>query len=319
MTPLRSATAPHGLPVSLRSPLSTGALLVLALGTPAQSQQRNDSTFDVRIIAPAHLTRHPRVLIDAAHNNVFATSTNRIEPLAQLLRADGFVLDTTHNSFTRESLVGSDVLVIFTATGQVTQATVTPAFAPQELDAVHDWIVDGGAMLFCLDHFPFVTSGRQLAERFGVEVFPGYVADSLNSDSTHGDSRTPVYSRSNGGLSSDHAIVRGRNPQERLERVAVFGGLSLTGPAGSSVLLRVASSAVNLGDRGQRGEALGAAQAIALTPGRGRVVITADCTMWTAQLAGAGGAPLQLGMARRDLGNRQFALNVARWLSRTIN
>lgn len=298
---------------------STCALLALALGTPVQSQQRNDSTFDVRITAPAHVTRHPRVLIDAAHKNVFSTSTNRIEPLVQLLRADGFALDTIRDAFRRESLAGADLLVILTATGQSTQTTVAPAFTPREIDAVHDWVVGGGALLFCLDHFPFVTSGRQLAERFGVEVFLGYVADSLNFDSTHGDSRTPVYSRSNGGLSFNHAIARGRNPQERLERVAVFGGLSMTGPAGSSVLLRVGSSAVNLGDRGRPGEGLGAAQAIALTTGRGRVVITADCTMWTAQLAGSDGAPLQLGMARRDLDNRQFALNAARWLSRAIN
>jgi hypothetical protein len=319
MTPLRAAVGPPGSPVPLRSPLGACALLALALVTPAHSQQRNDSTFDVRIAAPAHVTRHPRLLIDAAHNNVFSTSTNRIEPLAQMLRADGFVLDTTGSPFTRESLTGSDLLVVLTATGQAAQFAVAPAFTPAEIDAVYDWVTGGGALLFCLDHYPFASSGRQLAERFGVEVFLGYVADSVGFDRAHGDSRTPVYSRSNGGLSSGHAIIRGRNPQERLERVAVFGGLSLTGPAGSSVLLRVASSAVNLGDRGQPGEGLGEAQAIALEPGRGRVVITADCTMWTSQVSVVQGTQVRLGMARQDLDNRQFALNVARWLSRAID
>jgi hypothetical protein len=56
-----------------------------------------------------------------------------------------------------------------------------------------------------------------------------------------------------------------------------------------------------------------------MTPGKGRLVLTADCSMWTAQLVTRNGKEFQYGMARKDLDNRQFALNTFRWLSRVLN
>ena len=268
--------------------------------------------FDTKVTRSAHSTKHPRVLIDAAHNNVFSTTTNRIDPLVQLLRADGLIVDTGREPFGKQSLSSYEILVVMTA--QSKNDAAAPAFTPSEVDAVYQWVNNGGAMLFCIDHYPFGNSGRQLAERFGVRVFLGYVEDSVTSDRWRSADWTPVYTRSNGGL-ADHAITRGRNRDERLEKVAVFGGESLTGPKGSINLLRVSASAVNAGDRGQPGEGLGTSQALALTVGRGRLVITADCSMWTAQLVTFEGKEFQYGMARKDLDNRQFALNVVRWLS----
>ena len=55
-----------------------------------------------------------------------------------------------------------------------------------------------------------------------------------------------------------------------------------------------------------------------MTPGKGRLVLTADCSMWTAQLVTLNGKEFQYGMARKDLDNRQFALNTFRWLSRAL-
>jgi len=61
------------------------------------------------------------------------------------------------------------------------------------------------------------------------------------------------------------------------------------------------------------------ASAVAFPLGNGRVVITADCSMWTAQLLKSGDKWIEFGMAREDLDNRQFALNVMHWLSHLIN
>ena len=258
-----------------------------------------------KIGQPAHAAVHPRVLIDAAHHNVFSTTTNRIDPLVTLLRADGLVVDTSPDSFTARSLASADILVVLTANGGAKVAD--PAFTAEEIEAVYTWVHRGGAMLFCLDHYSFGQSGTPLAERFGVQVFLGYVEDAVTSDRWAGDNRTPVYSRANGGL-SDHPITGGRDSAERLERVGVFDGESLKGPLGSIALFRVAESAVNGGDDlGRPGEDLGPAQAVALQPGQGRVVITADCSMWPAQLVRVGAADFRYGMARKDLDIRQFA------------
>jgi len=274
--------------------------------------QRNDPMFDTKVASPAHVVNHPRVLIDAAHNNVFSATTNRIDPLAQLLRADGLIVDNGREAFTEQSLSSYNILLVMTAQGKSDPAA--PAFTPVEIDAVYQWVNKGGAMLFCVDHYPFGNSGKQLAERFGVHVSLDPVKDPVTSDRWHNDYSTPVYSHSNQGL-ADHPITRGRNQDERLEKVAVFGGLSLTGPKESSNLLRVSTSAGNTVDTG---EGLGTSQALALTVGRGRLVITADCSMWTAQLVTFEGKEFQYGMAREDFDNRQFALNVVRWLSGNI-
>ncbi|MCA1838223.1 MAG: hypothetical protein LC674_05550, partial [Actinobacteria bacterium] len=299
--------------------MSRFALLLISVWVSAvatvQAQQRNDPSFDVRVLAPAHTTRHPRVLIDAAHMNVFSTTTDRVLPLTQLLRADGFDIDIGHGSFTAKNLATAEILVILTATGKTTQED--PAFTPEEIEAVYQWVDNGGAMLFCLDHFPFGPSGRQMAERFGIRVSLGYVADSITSDRWHGDVFSPIYSRTNRGL-QDHPITVGRTAAERVEKVEVFGGQSITGPKGSSILFRVAPTAFDGDDRGRPGEGLGDAQALAMTPGKGRLVVTADCSMWTAQLVTLNGKEFQYGMARKDLDNRQFALNTFRWLSRVL-
>src|SRR4051812_26370667 len=92
-------------------------MFVLSAAATVQAQQRNDPSFDVRVLAPAHTARHPRVLIDAAHMNVFSTTTDRVLPLTQLLRADGFEIDIGHDSFTAENLATAEILVILTATG----------------------------------------------------------------------------------------------------------------------------------------------------------------------------------------------------------
>ena len=183
------------------------ALLLVSAAATVHAQQRNDPSFDVRVLAPAHTTRHPRVLIDAAHLNVFSTTTDRVLPLTQLLRADGFDIDIGHDPFTAKNLANAEILVILTAMGKPAQED--PAFTPQEIEAVYQWVYNGGTMLFCLDHFPFGPSGRQMAERFGIRVSLGYVADSITSDRWHDDVLSPIYSRANGGL-QDHPITVGR-------------------------------------------------------------------------------------------------------------
>jgi hypothetical protein len=67
-----------------------------------------------------------------------------------------------------------------------------------------------------------------------------------------------------------------------------------------------------------------AAAAIALTPGRGRVVIMGEAAALTAQVItgdtakGFGVKELRIGMSRTDIDNKQLALNIARWLGRRL-
>jgi hypothetical protein len=83
-----------------------------------------------------------------------------------------------------------------------------------------------------------------------------------------------------------------------------------------------------LGSAGVRGpvpdslkrSAAGRAQAIAFTLGKGRVVMVGETTVFAAQLVpGPGGVMRKVGMNSPGFDNRQFALNVLRWLAKGLN
>jgi hypothetical protein len=88
-------------------------------------------------------------------------------------------------------------------------------------------------------------------------------------------------------------------------------GQSLTGPPESVPLLRLSPSAVDrLPPDKRRVSAGGRSQAIAFEFGRGRVVVTGEAGMF-------GVRPDRPGEPSFE-GNRRFAINVVRWLSRQL-
>jgi hypothetical protein len=151
------------------------------------------------------------------------------------------------------------------------------------------------------------------------------------------------------GLLGDHAITRGRNQAERINRVVTFTGQSLTGPRGSTGLLILSPSALDLPfTPDARSEATPEArrkadttavvstsgavtavdrfQGLAFGFGKGRVVVLGEASMFGSRFVlgteaqRMGKDRLRIGLNRPDLDdNRQFALNVLRWLARELN
>lgn len=316
-------------------------VLVTAAGV-GLAQQVADPQFDTSVAHPAYTSRHPKVLFDEAHLN-FHTTEGRYQPFAELLRNDGYEVTANKEKFSPRTLASYDVLVIANARGaEGIAAFDTPAFTEEECDAVRHWVEAGGALLLVADHAPFGQAAENLARRFGVDMSKGYTSDPAHSDLESKNPSLLVFSREN-GLLADHPITRGRNPNEQVNRVMTFTGQSLRGPEGSVAFLRLADTAVDAkapsaadiqravaqagGQPGQPvqlrlapGEsvsAAGRAQGIALTIGRGRVVILGEAAMLSAQLAGPEKKPM--GMNRAGIDNRQLALNILHWLSGLLN
>jgi hypothetical protein len=121
--------------------------------------------------------------------------------------------------------------------------------------------------------------------------------------------------------------VKGRAPEERVRRVVSFTGQSLAGPPAATKLLRFSDKAedllVGLGQAGpdvpaeKRRSAAGRSQGLAFAHGKGRVVVLGEAAMMTAQLAGSGRTPM--GMNAKGSDDRQFVLNVVRWLGRAFD
>ncbi len=304
----------------------------------ASSQQViTDNDFDVSVSSPVYSREHPRVVIDEAHHNLH-TMEGHYKPLARLLLNDGYQPEPGITPFTAMALRGVTVLVVSNARGgDGPPSAGAPAFTSSECDAVQQWVRDGGSLLLIADHKPFGAAAYELAMRFGVEMGKGYVFDPKNSA---GDPTFLAFSRAN-GLLGDHAVTRGRNQAERIDRLVAFTGQSLSVPSGGTVLMEFSPFAYEVdsyevgdtiarttpggkdlskADRDTRSVA-GRAQGVALEYGRGRVIVVGEAAMFSAQILKwdkPGESAMRFGMNVAGNQDKQFALNVAHWLSRAI-
>ena len=270
--------------------------------------QRSDPTFDATVAHPAYAPgRGPRVAFDVAHHN-WHTPTGRYKPFADLLRSDGDRVREFPSAFTSAALDSVDVLIIANALGPDGHEWQA-AFTVGEDSVVRAWVERGGALLLVADHSPFGSAAKDLAARFGVTMYLTFARD----DAKHAgwDNERLVFSRGN-GLLADHPITDGHSPLEWVDKVVTFTGQSLSVPAGAEPILRMDADSYDWQSRSIRHSARGHAQCVALTPGKGRAVILGEAAVLSAQVDPLGN---KIGMNRADNDDRQFALNLVRWLA----
>jgi hypothetical protein len=297
------------------------AAVLVFLGIAFFAAQRADYGWDPAIAEPSFRTEHPRVLFDEGHYNASSAGfTGRYWPFARLLRADGYDLVRGRRAFTPATFEGVRVLVIANATGapkpQVFGINLPiatdrkrgdPAFTPQEIGTIRGWVEGGGALLLIADHAPMGEAAAALGDALGVTMHKGFVE-------VPGERDPLLFSIENGRLGR-HPIVAGVAPAKSVSRVMTWTGQSLDGPPGATVLLGLPDSAVEFVPAG--GDELverpaGPAQGVAFELGRGRVVVLGEGGMATAQVD----KRVRFGMNVPGNDNRQFVLNVIRWLAR---
>jgi hypothetical protein len=274
-----------------------------------------------------------RVMLDEAHHNIMATASGGYRPLVQVLTAHGFVVTPNAAPLSPERLAMTDVVVIANANGANQSASVesraTSAFTASEIEAVERWVGSGGSLLLVTDHHPTGSAARALAERLGVHLSSGWTDDPAHRWALpgYGDIFGYLVFSLENGLLGEHPITRGYDELEQIEGVSTVTGGSIEGPAGSVSLLRLSSTAVdwipsstrrapsNTTPQAARDfnpcptcdqvSAAGRSQGIALVFGRGRVVVIGEM-----------GALVDYSVP--GMQNRQFALNVVRWLAREL-
>ena len=294
-------------------------LLVCALffglvSTTALGQNLADPEFKGDVANPAYSKNTPRVMFDEAHNNSL-TLAGKYKPFADLLMNDGFRFVVNRQPFTKKILDSFKLLVIANALGNDIDEDDAdkPAFTDDECVAVREWVKNGGALLLVADPGPFAKSAATLAKQFGIEMDSSVVEDPAHAAEEFRASMI-VYSKENHQL-LDHPIVSGRDKQEQLNKIIVFSGQSLKGPADGIGFLKLADSArtVNVENANASGSR-GTAQAMAVKVGSGRVVVFAEGDMLSALL----GDPPEhepIGMNYPKIDNKQLTLNVMHWLA----
>jgi len=265
--------------------------------------QRADESYDTSVKQPSYRSKGPKVLFDEAHQNFHKTKGN-FKPFADLIRNDGYAITPNTAPFTAGGLKGYDVLVISNARGSANGS----AFTDAEIDAVTGWVEKGGALLLVADHTPFGGYAEKLGNRLGVDMSKGYTDDPPHRDPVIKDL---LFSREN-KLLADHPITRGRNDGERINRVVSFTGQSLKASKGTAILILGDSAYDEFPGSDKKVPAAGRAQAIAMKFGKGRVFVSGEAAMLTAQLTPD---DKKFGMNVAGIDNRQYVLNVIHWLS----
>ncbi|MEO8027731.1 MAG: DUF4350 domain-containing protein, partial [Bryobacteraceae bacterium] len=183
---------------------------------------------------------------------------------------------------------------------------------PEECHAVREWIQRGGRLLLIADHAPMGSANQILARELGVTMGEGFTYDPKHS--VAGSPSSIIFSRENRML-ANHAITRGRNTAEQVNKVVAFTGQSLKGPPGSISILNLADTAFDRADRTSVDSRpiAGPSQGLVFRLGRGRVAVMGEAAMLSAQLGGANRRPMGMNVKGND--DRQFALNLMHWLS----
>lgn len=290
-------------------------LITLFATATSIAQQESDSSFDVNVDHPYFSKKTARVLFDEGHQN-FHTSTGRYLPFCNLIRNDGCVIIPNKDKFSKEALAGYQLLVIANAMNRFDST----AFTREECRVVKEWVEAGGALLLITDHMPMSKMSQFMAEAFLVEFTYGTLLDSTNRDSLIKENSHLVYSRQN-GLLANHTITKGVN------KVVSFTGQGIKGPDNCIEILKASPTAyfeiIELVDpkiteqgfttkirRSGFASANGFSQAIAFESGKGKVIVTGEAAMLTAQVSRGEKA----GMNYSGVDNKQLVLNMVRWL-----
>jgi hypothetical protein len=292
-------------------------ILCSICATLAQAQAISDVAVDISVASPAFpRDTGPVVAVDAAHFN-YHKLDGRFEPFAGLLRNDGFRLVPFADTFTVDSLKTVQVLVISNALNKVNvgnwKSPMPSAFSPEEIAALKSWVSKGGALLLIADHIPFAGAASDLGAAFGFSFRNAYAQP-------HKSTSSDAFTLEEGSL-KDAAALRGRTAAEAVRKVVTFTGSAFTAPVEATPILvlpkgfelLLPTDANRVTAETPREDGSGLLQGAIMNVGKGRIAVFGEAAMFSAQRLGPAAEPMGFNAPEAG-GNKQFILNLLRWL-----
>jgi hypothetical protein len=291
-------------------------------------KESQSSSPDITIANPAYEKgKGPKVMFDEGHNN--HRNTESYKALVDIITNDGYSVVVNKGKFTEDVLKGHDILIISNALHETNVSwwdktrPYYPAFTQEEVDAVHKWVEKGGGLFLVADHEPFGTAAFNLAKKFCVIMSEGNAYDQDNPDvltvGTKGGlfsrGHIVLFTRENGTL-LDHPITRGRNKNEKIDKIRTFGGQSMLAPNGSGLLM-FSESAFDIAPLTEEKRQIPHhLQGAALGYGAGRVLIFGEAQIFRFQAQNSGGNVSRLKAQTLPADDsKKFLLNIMHYLS----
>jgi hypothetical protein len=290
------------------------ALLMLFVSVQLFAQQVPDTLFSHYIRNPVYSSgKGPIILIDGAHNN-FHTLSGGFKPFGKLLRSDGYVVKSSTEMLTAETLTSAKILVIANAIHiDNTQRWSLPtpsAFTDDEITAINLWVKNGGSLFMIADHMPFPGAAEKLAASFGVRFYNGFAMNDAKN-------RKDIFTIGKG--LAECSLTKGRNKEELVTSVQTFTGQAFQVPEEATAIITLddryevllPETAWEFTKGTPRLPAAGFVQGAYMVYGLGRLVVFGEAAMFTAQMHGK----TKFGMSSRSASqNAQFLLNTIHWL-----
>ena len=280
--------------------------------------------------------KSPIVFIDEAHNNLHRMN-GRFKPFSQVLMSDGYTVKSSKEKFTLEYLKQADILVIVNALDKKRQdynPSYGDAFDTEEVEAVKQWVSQGGSLFFVADHTPFPKISEKLSAAFGFAFSNGHVGDAIfkidnNSLIEHAITKENTDSKNDTplGLSTVPMLggIKNISYSEGITQVKTFGGSAFQIPENAKSLLILGKRRVSVvpeipfqaNAKTPRVSVDGWSQGAVLEIGNGRVAVFAEAMMFTSQVYIPTGKKMGLVSDGAEQ-NERFLLNVMHWLSGLI-
>ena len=300
----------------MKSKLIAGWLFAL-IAASAAGQQVPDTGYSPLIKNPAYASgKGPLIYIDEGHNN-FHTLGNRYMPFARLVERDGYVTDGYAGQFETERLKKCRILVISNALHETNitrwHKPVLPAFTPDEVEAVREWVKEGGSLFLIADHMPMGGAAAGMAAAFGFGFTDGFALDTAQSGPA-------LFCRADGTLMGT-VMADDRNADESVDSIYSFTGQAFTVPEDAiqvltfneKYLLLLSDTAWVFNEQTVFKPIKGWSQLAYKDYGKGRVVMSGEAAMFTAQLAGPQQFPAGMN-APYARNNYRLLLNIIHWL-----
>jgi hypothetical protein len=294
-------------------------LFLVSTVTMLQGQQVPDTEYSPVINNPAYRQgKGPLIFIDEGHFN-FHTRNDRYLPFALLLERDGNRTEGYPGQFELKRLRKGKILVISNALNGANVENwykpVYPAFTDDEIETVRQWVEEGGSLFLIADHMPMGGAAAKLADVFGFGFNDGFALDTARSGPA-------LFTRAEGTL-ADNIITQGQDAAEQVDSIYSFTGQAFTIPEDASpvltfddrYLLLLSDTAWVFNEKTVFKPIKGWSQLAYREYGKGRVVMSGEAAMFTAQLAGPqqSRAGMNSPFAKR---NYQLLLNIIHWLDR---
>lgn len=286
-------------------------------------RQKPDLEFSYINNNPAFAIGSGPVITMLSINNSYVEQGS-MDPFASLAETDGFRVVRRQLDLATALADTSGILVIanpFLAEFQNFPAMTPPsAFSDEQIEAIQNWVKNGGSLLILADHAPFGGGSSKLAAKFGFEFLNGHAAETARANA--GYVRVYIEFSPGNGLDENHPITNGQTGRKQVKRYFAFGGQSFIPPPDARQILTIPDgwSAIftyRLNAELQtalRIDASGLAQGAIMEFGKGRVAVFGETGGFTGQVIDG---TRNFGFNTKDgEENPEFILSTLRWLAR---